>query len=223
LKKLKPYIFVFAIFLLIFGFIGFFSSIATPKKVGKFYKAKAINERNGIVVDSKDCIYIGDLQGNTIQVFSDSSIFLYGFYINTKGYFSFGIDDEDNIHVIKGYDYHQIFKDGTLISEEEIDKVKVEELRELYQMSDGSILSNWTKGPKYTKDSRIYQLTFFKNVRITNINTNESNLINLDIPKWPLPISIYWLIAAIGLVLVFITYGFKFMRELRRDIFRGSS
>lgn len=217
MKKVKPYIFVLGILLLIFGFFGFFLSLPFPNKIERFTDVKTINDRNGMVVDSFGNIYIGDLQKNTIQVFSKTGSFLYGFTINTSGTYNFGIDEDDNIHVVTiRNNKHLIFESGFLVNEENIDYEQIMELEKKYKMPDGSLVTNYTTGSQYIRDSKKYRFTLGKNIEVTDLETKTTTTIKLNIPWWPLSIFSFWLTAAIGMILCLITYGFRLLKDIRK-------
>lgn len=56
-------------------------------------------ELDGIVVDSRGRIYIGDATNSTLDIYSDKGRYLYNIPVDTRGSYSIEVDDQDNIHI----------------------------------------------------------------------------------------------------------------------------
>jgi len=216
MNKVKPLILIVGILLYLFGFIGFVYPLSFSNKTETFYEVRTINDRNGLAIDSHGNFYIGDGEKNNIQVFSNTGNFLYGLTIDTNsGSFNFGIDSNDIIHVITvRNNLHLKFRNGELISEEIVDYDRKEEIREMYKMSDGDLLTNWTTGSTYKKDLKNYKLTLGKDIKVYDSISKTSEIIPLDIPIWPFSNSVFWLIGVIGLGLIFWSYGWACLKKL---------
>ena len=134
-----------------------------------------------------------------IQVYDAKGQFLYGFIFPTHGgWFTFGIDHEDRIHVVTARtDSHFIYDDGTLFyAEENIDYERSQSLEKTYNMSDGANSSI---------NSKSYSIGFFNTVTVWDKDKDKIEKIHLkDVPVWPFPVMVYWLFAAAGMVPVFI-------------------
>lgn len=203
MKKLKISLVILGVILFWIGFGGFFGGFRNYHSVEIFYKVRSIAQAGGIVIDSKGNFYIGDDERNTIQVFSESGEFLYGFTIQGGGggVFSFGIDNEDNIHVVTARgDNYDIIKDGLLISEEEIDEKRKQELIEQYSMDGGKV---------YVTKTHKYIVTFARNIKVYNLFNRDSRRIDLKIPFWPPSVAVFWLTAVIGAALVVLPFNYK--------------
>lgn len=206
MKKYKKCIFIVSIVFIIFGSFGFMLSLGGDNNDDYFLKVKSINNVNGIAVDSIGNIYIGDLERSYIQVFNKEGNFLYGFSISAGGmrsYYSFGIDKVDVIHVVTISNYFK-FKNGELIHQEKIESKN--ELEELYDMSKSNVFK--------TRD-KVYKFTFLKNLKIIDTQNNKIEIVKLNIPIFPLPISFFWFVAAIGMILFFWSYGFQLMKSMK--------
>ncbi len=143
MKKTKVIGLILGIVLFLFGFLGFFSAFATSVKTVQetFEKARPINEKNGLAVDSEGNFYVGDAQGSYIQVFDKTGKFKYGFTFETggSGWFAFGIDENNVLHIVTARtESHLQFSNGLLIAGEKITYEQRKTLEEKYNMSDGN-------------------------------------------------------------------------------------
>lgn len=183
------------------GFAGFLSKAGIGATSGSyiFHVQKPLNDVRGIRVDSTGQIYIGDGESASIQVYSPDGVFQYGFSFPTStGWFIFGLDENDQIHVVTARtDSHYIFFAGELVGEEHIDNYDVQAALETkYNMAEGSTFQMGTKN---------YRITTFRRIKITDTKDNTIIKLNLHTPIWPFSVFSYWLIAALGGVMVFIS------------------
>lgn len=201
MKKLKISLVILGVILFWIGFGGFFGSFRFYHSFETFSRARSIPQVEGIVVDSKGNFYIGDDEKDTIQVFSATGEFLYGFFVKDSGsgLFAFGIDNEDNIHVVNAGGY-SIIKDGLLVSEEEVKYERKEELIEQYSMDGGKV---------YVTNTHKYKVTFFRNIKVYDLETNDTRTIDLKVPFWPPSIAVFWFTAVIGAALVALPFNYK--------------
>ena len=214
MKKLKVIGGILGVAFAIFGFYGFTlpmmrSSSTTPCT---FYSAKAINEVNGVTVDTNGKIYIGDDEGNYIQVFDSNGNFLYGFSFDTgKGWFDFGIDDNNIIHIVtsRNKGYFQ-YLNGELIHSELIDYERRFEIENTYNMSTRN---------SYKLNSTEYKITYFHNLKKYNSLSGITENVSIKVPVWPLPIYVYWLISAVGMGLIFWSFAWNFFKQKNIDYF----
>lgn len=202
MKKLKIIGAILGVLCVLFGFCGFFMSFAmsTSKKHGTFYSAKPINDVNGMAVDTDGYIYIGDKEGSYIQVFDESGNFAYGFSFDTgSGWFEFGIDKNNIIHIVTARtDSHLQYLNGNLQSTEKIDYDRQNELDSMYNMTTGS---------SFTKNNKEYSVAQNHKLKIYDSLSNSIHTIPLGVPIWPFPILVYWLIGAVGVGLIFWSFG----------------
>lgn len=116
---------IIGITMLFFGLFGFLLSAGRGMyhQTGIFYTQKPLNEINGLAVDSIGNVYIGESESSCIQVYNSNGVFQYGFSFPTggAGWFAFGIDKNDQIHVVTARtDSHYTFKNGEAVGYEEI-------------------------------------------------------------------------------------------------------
>lgn len=202
MKKLKVSLVIIGIIFFWIGFGGFFLSFRfNYHSFETFSKARSIPHVDGIVIDSKGNFYIGDDEKDTIQVFSATGKFLYGFIVKDSGngLFHFGIDNEDNIYVVTSGGY-SIIKDGLLVLEEEVNYERIKELIELYSMEGGKV---------YVTKTHKYKVTFARNIKVYNLSTKDTSIIDLNIPFWPPSVAVFWLTAIIGAALVALPFNYK--------------
>lgn len=207
---IKTILTLIAICLLLFGGIGFLlSALGSMGTVGneKYYKQHPLNEKNGIAVDSHGNIYIGEGQTGSIQVYDSLGNFQYGFSFPTGGggWFVFGID-QDEIHIVTARtDSYFVYDNGELVySEKDIDYDYSQELQEKYHMVETN---------SFEVNNRIYEITTKNTIRIQDKLNNKIEKIKLAVPIWPLPVFVFWIIAAIGMGLIFILHH-KFLRAM---------
>nr|HPK07597.1 hypothetical protein [Aminivibrio sp.] len=136
---------IIGICMVLFGMAGFiFAAMGSAGTAGAdtYYDQHALNEKNGIAVDSSGNIYVGEGETGSIQVYDGSGGFEYGFRFPTGGggWFSFGIDAENKIHVVTARtDSYFVFSDGELVySEEDISNDRSDELQAEYDMSESN-------------------------------------------------------------------------------------
>ena len=209
IKTLKIIAFIIGFVIIIFGFSGFFSSFATAttNEDGMMASSLPLNEVNGIAVDSKGQIYIGDGQSSCIQVFNNTGQFMYGFAFPTggAGWFAFGIDDQDLIHIVTARtDSYFQYYNGERIYSESIDYSRRKQLEKSYDMSDGNSFKSCNK--EYSVSSR-------DQITVHDISSNERVKIILNTPLWPLSIFTYWLFGAGGIGLWFWSFAWKWIRN----------
>lgn len=191
---------VLGIVMLFFGFFGFLCSIGRGMhyQTGIFYEQKPLNDINGIAVDSTGMIYIGESESSCIQVYDPNGKFQYGFYFPTggSGWFTFGIDSDDHIHIVTARtDSHYIFKNGELVTKEELTDYDMQTALEAeYSMTNGS---------RFKQGVKSYHVIPFHWLEITDIKSGSVSSLDLQSPLWPLPISDFWMIAAMGGAMVF--------------------
>lgn len=209
-KTLKIFFTIIGIFLLLFGFIGFMTCAATSTSsvnVSKYYKPYPLNDKNGLVVDSNGNIYIGDTQTGSIQVYDMSGNFQYGFNFPTggSGWFTFGIE-QDKIHVLTTRTQsHFIFNNGELISSEKgIDYNQSEKLQKQYHM---------TTDNSYELNNRIYTISTTNTIDVKDKATGQIQQIHLNVPIYPFPIYVFWIIGVMGMALLYIVQH-KFFSEI---------
>ena len=210
MKALKVVAFILGCIFIFFGSYGFLScfSSATTDNKGVLVSSLPINDANGIVVDSKGNIYIGDAQSSSVQVFSNTGQFLYGFSFPTggAGWFAFGIDDQDIIHIVTARtDSYFQYLNGERIYSESIDSSRQEQLEKAYKMSSGNSFDFQNK--KYSVSSRNV-------INIHSLSSNDISEIKLNTPFWPLSIFTYWLILACGTGLWFWSFAWKLIKSL---------
>lgn len=186
--------------MLFFGFFGFIRSACRGmyQQTGMFYTQKPLNEVNGLAVDSMGNVYIGESESSCIQVYDPNGVFQYGFSFPTggAGWFAFGIDENDQIHVVTARtDSHYTFKNGETVEYEEITDYDMQKALEAqYNMSESSTLRHGEKS---------YHITFLRTLEITDVKNNMVSKVNLHSPVWPFPIFDFWIIAALGGVMIF--------------------
>ena len=193
---------VLGVAMLFFGFFGFLLSASRGmhQQTEMFYTQKPLSEINGLAVDSAGNIYIGESESSCIQVYDPNGVFQYGFYFPTggSGWFAFGIDENDQVHIVTARTKtHYIFKNGEVVGEEEIADYDMRSALEAqYNMIEGSTLQQGTT---------IYHVTFFRFLEITDAENNLISKVNLHSPIWPLPIFNFWIIAALGGAMLFVS------------------
>ncbi len=209
MKPIKIIAFCIGTLFLLFGFIGFMYVAANA--MATQYQALStplpINQVNGMAVDSKGQIHIGDSQTSSIQTFDSSGRFLYGFTFPTggAGWFAFGMDTDDAIHIVTARtDAYLKYKDGQQLLAETIDDLRQTELENAYHMGNAS---------RFSRNGTEYRLLLFDRLEIRERNGGKSVII-LEAPYWPLPIWVFWLIAAIGMGLWFYSFAWKFMTQM---------
>lgn len=183
----------------LFGLIGFVSNSfqGMSSKLEKFYIQHPLNDKNGLVIDSNNNIYVGETQTGSIQVYNSEGNFEYGFSFPTggAGWFTFGIDN-DKIHVITARtDSYFIFENGDLISQTK--EFNSKELQYKYKMNRNNY---------FEKDDKIYTINFMSTVSIKDKANDKIEKINLNTPFWPFSIVFFWLIGAMGMVIIFFTH-----------------
>lgn len=209
MKTLKVIAFIIGFILILFGLTGFLSSTATAPtdENGMMVSSLPLNEVNGIAVDSKRQIYVGDGQSSCIQVFSNTGQFIYGFSFPTggAGWFAFGIDNHDVIHIVTARtdSYFQYFN-GERIYSESIDYSRQNQLEKAFNMSYGNSYESYNK--EYSVSSR-------NQITIHDISSNNKEKIILDTPFWPLSTFTYWLIFAGGMGLWFWSFAWKLIKS----------
>ena len=211
MKALKIIAFIIGFVMIFFGMGGFLSSFATAAtdKSGMMVSSVPINQVNGIAVDSIGQIYIGDGQSSCIQVFSNTGQFMYGFAFATggAGYFAFGIDDEDIIHIVtaRTESYFQ-YMNGKCIDSESIDYSRQEQLEEDYNMR---------RDNQYSSQDKKYFVSSRNQITIHDLSSKTEERVELDTPFWPLSIFTYWLINAVGIGLWFWSFAWKLVKSTK--------
>lgn len=189
-----------ALFLLGCCFMGFLLGISgSSGKSDMFWVVKPIHQINGIAVDSKGNIYVGNGESSAIQVFQADGTFLYGFFVpvgREGGHFVFGIDEWDVIHVATTRRYCQ-YEQGIEIYERQGEYEELEELKNQYNMSEGRRF--------HTEDVK-YRLSLFHRFIITQADGSKEVTI-LQAPYWPLSGFVWWGLGVAVMFLLLVQIG----------------
>lgn len=193
MKIIRPLIHVICICAVLFGFIGFFASGFPPYKSFERYEQSPtpLHGNAGVCVDREGRLYYGADQFDTIQVFNDKGEFLYGFSFPTRqGMFAFYLDDNNHVKVVTARgDYLYTFDNGELLAfencEDDAAFSEYQRLARQHEYFDSA-------GRRYDTTNRYAVMVF---------DTETDQLIRVVVPqapKWPWPVMLYWLIAALG-------------------------
>ncbi len=206
-KVVRIIITMIAVCLVLFGFIGFLASATgtmNDMNPNIYHDQHSLNDKNGIAVDSFGNIYIGEGETGSIQMYDHTGLFQYGWSFPTGGggWFVFGID-KDQIHVVTARtDSYFVFKDGELVySEENISYEHSRDLQKRYNMSETNC---------FIMDNTIYRISFLNTVKIENNSAGYADTIQLNAPAWPFPVFAFWMIAAVGMALLFMLHYKRF-------------
>lgn len=204
-KKRKYLSTVLYSLMILFGIGGIILSFSygTWSKISITTKIYPINRVNGIALNSNGDIYIGSLENSIIQVFDIHGEYLYGIELPiNKSNFNFGFADE-KLHIVASREKkHYVFDEKKLIVEETIEQEQQKDiLNKLYNN---------------LFDNNKYKLTSFHSVVVRDKITNQLiQKIPLNLPIWPFSIFVYFIIAAIGIVLLMIQNNF--IDKMRQD------
>lgn len=199
--KVKIIFTVVGVILLLFGLFGFFMMFATSssEQTGLFDDQKPLYSIKGIAVDSKGNLYYGIDESSSIQVYDNECNFLYRISFKTggAGYFAFYIDSDDIIHIATARaNCVYSFYNGDLLdireyadSEEESDTINAYERLQKSSYFDSN-------GNRYDISGSGVKMYDINGVFIRNMSPNA--------PVWPFTIFMYWGIAALGMIIVFL-------------------
>jgi hypothetical protein len=214
MKKLKILAFIIGLIMIVFGFLGFASFFATTtNEDGVMVSASPIHDVNGIAVDSKGQIYIGDVESGSIQAFSKTGQFIFGnTFPGGAGWFAFGIDNNDVIHIVtaRTNSYFQYYN-GKLIDSELINYSRQQQLIKEYDMQNNN---------QYLIKCKEYLMSSSNQITILDHSSNTEEKIILNTPSWPLSILTYWLIGAGGLGLWFWSFAWKMIKSYSKFSFK---
>ena len=137
--------------------------------------------------------------------------FQYGFSFPTggSGWFVFGIE-QDKIHVVTARtESYFIFDKGELVSSDKgINNDRLKELQTQYHMNHDN---------SYITSNKIYKISSLNTVSINDRLKEQVEKIHLNVPIWPFPTFVFWVISATGMGFIFILHH-KALLSIRKEI-----
>lgn len=185
-------------------------SIENNVYVEKIYKQSSLHSKNGMAVDSKGYIFIGERESSSIQVYNSSGDFRFAITFPTLRaadlfYFNI-IDDKVHIVTLKTGRYFVFNNTGEMMHSESINISYYQELIEKYHLSSSST---------YVKENIDYKISFFNTMSIHNKENGQTVKIHLNAPLWPPSTFLYWLMGFVGLITVFLL-NLDFFKDLHK-------
>lgn len=191
-------LFLLGIMLCCVGFTGsmWASTLLSGIEEGEvFYTPQIMHDVRGIEIDSEENIYVDSQASDTIQCFGQSGEFQYGIFMGNL-YYTFGIDEDDMLHVIQGV-MHKVYKNGEFLFQEELHTN--EEIRELSTRYNAN-----GRKTTYAKNGDQYEIKGDR-IIVTSYNHVKS-IIPLEIPFWPLSDRVNLLLFFGGMGICFISF-----------------
>ncbi len=188
-KTVDVIIFILGTSIGLFGLLGFVSAgmIGEGARTYLFNKPRALVNSVEIEVDKDGKIYVGS--SGAVQCFDEKGKFSYGIHTGNKPY-HWGFDKDGKIYIVDGFDY-QKYVNGVLVDSK---RILDEKEKDMLLKQDRMVHSKET-----SVNGKEYCYTF-RRITVTEADGSEY-IIHLDVPTWPWPTMVYWLIALFGAVL----------------------